>query len=146
MLKIQPKKRTVKINFFTALFVNGKRDTMMLKKDLYAMRFAILIFIVYSIFMQIQFHTICPFKALTDFPCPACGLTHATIYLFTGNFRMAFSANPTVLLWLTIIFLFGWDRYIHPLNMKMFPYGFIVVGIITFAWYGYTLFHAFLNL
>ncbi len=107
----------------------------MLKKDLYNIRFAIFTLMVYGIFMQIQFHTICPFKALTGFPCPACGLTHATIYVFMGEFSKAFSANPTVLLWLITIFLFALDRYIYSLKIKIFPYFFILVGIITIVWY-----------
>lgn len=112
----------------------------MIKKDLYNMRFAMIALIVYGSFMQIQFHTICPFKALTGFPCPACGLTHATIYFLKGDFREAFLANPTVLLWIITIFLFGIDRYIHSLKIKIFPNCFIFVGIITIIFYCFLVF------
>ena len=70
----------------------------MLKKDLYNLRFAIIPLIIYCFIMQICFGTICPMKAFTGISCPACGLTHATIYLVTGRWQKAFESNPTVLL------------------------------------------------
>lgn len=107
----------------------------MLKKDLYNIRFALLLLILYCTFMQLFFGTVCPLKAFANIPCPACGLTHATIYLLMGNFKKALSANPTVLLWLGTIFLFFFDRYIHPIKFKVFPYLFSIVSIITIVWY-----------
>ena len=107
----------------------------MLKKDLYNYRFAIPIIIVYWIIMEKLFHTVCVFKALTGIPCPACGLTHATIYLLSGRFDMAMKTNPTVILWIIVIGLFFVDRYIFHFNKKIFPKYFIVVCIITIIWY-----------
>ena len=63
------------------------------------------------------------------------GLTHATIYLLKGNFKMAMQANPTVFLWVIVLTLFFVDRYIHKLKIKIFPYLFIIASIITIAWY-----------
>lgn len=111
----------------------------MLKKDLYKMRYAIILIFIYCVFMQIKFGTVCYLKAFTGIRCPACGLTHATIYLITGRWKDAFMANPTVLLWLSCIALFFIDRYIYKLKIKIFPYFFIVVGIITFIWYVFSL-------
>jgi hypothetical protein len=107
----------------------------MLKKDLYNARFAILLIIIYWIIMQTIFGTVCPLKAFIGITCPACGLTHATIYLLTLNFKQAFNSNPTVLLWLITLIFFTFDRYIHKLKFKIFPYLFIIVGIITIVWY-----------
>ena len=36
----------------------------------------------------------CPFRMLTGWPCPGCGLTHAFCDISHGNFRMAWQANP----------------------------------------------------
>lgn len=106
-----------------------------LKKDLYNIRFAIIPLIVYCIIMQITFKTVCPFLALTNIPCPACGLTHAVIYFFSFQFVKAFSANASVLLWIITLFLFFFDRYIHNIKIKPFPTLFIITGIITLLIY-----------
>lgn len=108
-----------------------------IKDDLYKIRFAIVLLAIYCIFMQWVFETVCPFKAITKFPCPGCGLTHATIYLFTGNIKEAFNSNPTVFLWICLIICFFIDRYIYKFKIKIVPIGAIVVSIITLIWYIY---------
>jgi Protein of unknown function (DUF2752) len=40
----------------------------------------------------------CPFLAMTGLPCLTCGATRATIALFHGDFRSAFSWNPLAFL------------------------------------------------
>ena len=107
----------------------------MLKKDLYNMRFAIIFLAMYCIPMQVLFGTVCYLKAFTGIPCPACGLTHATLYLFMGKFKESFLANPTALFWIISIVLFLFDRYIYKIKIKVFPYLFIIVGIITIIRY-----------
>ena len=106
-----------------------------LQKDIYDIRFAIIPLIIYIIFMQIVFKTVCPFKAITKIPCPACGLTHATIYLLTGRLKESLNANPTCILWLITIFIFSYDRYIKQTKIKPFPFLFIIVSIITIIRY-----------
>jgi hypothetical protein len=108
----------------------------LLKKDLYNIRFALIILIIYCIFMQINFGSICPLKGFLNISCPACGLTHATISLFTLNFKKAIYYNPTVFIWIPTIILWAIDRYIHNIKIKPFPYLFIITGIITVIWYG----------
>lgn len=36
----------------------------------------------------------CPFRNITGIPCPACGLTRATVCLFKGDIASAFKFNP----------------------------------------------------
>lgn len=36
----------------------------------------------------------CPFKLLTGWPCPGCGLTHAVCDISHGAFAAAWAANP----------------------------------------------------
>lgn len=107
----------------------------MLKKDLYNIRFAIILIILYCVFMQLQFGTVCPLKGFLGINCPACGLTHATLYLITGRIDLAIQSNPTVFLWLPIIFLWILDRYIYRLKIKIFPILFIIPGLVTIIWY-----------
>ena len=38
--------------------------------------------------------SLCPFRLLTGFPCPGCGLTHAFCNISHGHFKMAWQANP----------------------------------------------------
>ncbi len=38
--------------------------------------------------------TICWFKIISGFPCPACGSTSGIIEIFKGNFLHAFQLNP----------------------------------------------------
>lgn len=106
-----------------------------IKNDLLRMKYAIIVLIIYCIFAQINFDTVCPFKAITGIPCPACGLTHATIYMFVGKWKEAINSNPTVFLWWTFIIMFIIDRYFYKLKFKVFPTVAIVVGIITLLWY-----------
>lgn len=37
---------------------------------------------------------ICPFRLVTDLPCPACGLTRSWVYAAHGWWPEAFRANP----------------------------------------------------
>ncbi len=103
--------------------------------DIKNMKIVIIVLIIYFIIMQLVFGSICPFMAIFKVRCPGCGLTHATIYLFTGRFNAAFNTNPNVLLWITSILLFFIDRYIINLKIKVFPYIFIIVSIINLIWY-----------
>ena len=38
--------------------------------------------------------SLCPFKMLTGYPCPGCGLTHAFCNISHGQFQRAWQANP----------------------------------------------------
>ena len=109
----------------------------MLKKDIYNLRYALIILFIYSIIMQMIFHTICPLKAFFHIPCPGCGLTHATWYLITLRFQKSFNANPTCILWLITIILFFIDRYFYKFKIKFIPVITIIVSIITIGIYLY---------
>lgn len=107
----------------------------LLKKDLYQFRFAIIVILFYFILAQILFDTICPFKILFGFPCPACGLTRASISLFSGNLVQALQYNITVVFWWILIILFVIDRYFYKFKFSIFPTLFIIVGILTLLCY-----------
>ena len=102
-----------------------------IKKDIYNYRLPILFVIIYLTFMQCIFFNMCPIRAIFHVSCPGCGLTHATIYMFTGQFKKAFDENYTVFLWWLLIILFFIDRYIKKLKIKVFPNIFLIVSVIT---------------
>ena len=101
-------------------------------KEYYAVVIGIVLYIV---LFQFLFNDVCIFKILLGIECPGCGLTHATMYLFTGRFKEAFDANWTVFLWWIFILLFFFDRYIKRIKIKPVPYILTVVGIITIIRY-----------
>jgi len=53
----------------------------------------------------------CPFKLLTGWPCPGCGLTHAFCDISHARFRMAWSDNP-----------FGFVFYVLALILLAWPW------------------------
>lgn len=106
-----------------------------LKEDFYKYWHIILIILLYLIFMQIFFGQVCPIRIFLHTDCPCCGLTHATIYMFKGQFTNAFHANYTVFLWWILAILFFVDRYIHKFKLKIFPNLFIIVSGITIIRY-----------
>lgn len=112
-----------------------RRILLKLKNDLYQIRFGLLALIIYIIITQLLFGTVCPFFILTNFPCPACGLTRATLYLLTGNIEQAIEMNWTVFLWIGLIGALLFERYIKVFHFRIFPTGVIFVCFITFLRY-----------
>lgn len=102
-----------------------------IKNDLHNFYAVIIGFIVYALILQLIFNTICPIKAIFKIDCPGCGLTHATIYLMTGQINKAIEANYTVFFWWTFIILFAIDRYIYKFKIKIVPTIFAISCIIT---------------
>ena len=109
-----------------------------IKDDLLLIKVPLVIILVYCVFMQITFGTVCPFKAIFNIDCPGCGLTHAVIYLFTGNFVKSFSYNKTAILWVISIILFIVDRYFYRLRIVKFL--FIITGLLTIINYVFKVF------
>ena len=85
--------------------------------------------------MQLKFETVCPLLAFFKIPCPACGLTHACVYLLTGNIHKSLLYNQAAIFWIISIILFSYDRYIRTLRIKPFPVLFVITSIITMAFY-----------
>ncbi|MBE5883040.1 MAG: DUF2752 domain-containing protein [Lachnospiraceae bacterium] len=87
--------------------------------DLYRIRYAILILILYAIPMQLIFGTVCPFAILFGFPCPACGLTRAGLLLLKGSWKAAWATHPCIFLWVALILYLIISRYF--LRKKTIP-------------------------
>ena len=83
----------------------------------------------------------CPFKLITGFDCPACGLQRAIIAFFKGHFEQAFWHNPYLIILLPYLIILGcmsilpierakriYLKLIHPIVI-------IVLGILMLAWW-----------
>lgn len=106
-------------------------------QDLYRLRLALPILLLYGLVTQLIFHTVCPFAILTGFPCPACGMTRAILLFCIGEFRLSFSLHPVALFWPLLLLYQGYFRYgtgrrapfVWPLT--------IILCLATFACYLY---------
>ncbi len=59
----------------------------------------------------------CPFKLLTGWPCPGCGLTHAICHISHGELALAWAANPFgFFFWAVLLLCLLW-----PLLHARFP-------------------------
>ena len=104
-------------------------------KDIYSIRYALLILLPYAIITQIIFHTICPFAIITGLPCPGCGLTRAGILVLTGQFHAATQANATIYLWMPfLIYLFVF-RYLLSRKVPLATALTILVCLISLGYF-----------
>ena len=55
--------------------------------------------------------SLCPFKMLTGFPCPGCGITKSLVYLYEGDLSKSF--------------------YYHLFGPFVFLFCFAVIGILS---------------
>ncbi len=75
----------------------------------------------------------CPIKNIFNVTCPACGVTHAWIYLFQGKFSAAFKSN-FLFLPLTILFLKFFYSDVQRQSLKGIELAFYVsIAIFAFC-------------
>jgi hypothetical protein len=58
---------------------------------------------------------LCWFKALTQIPCPACGLTRSFLYISHGDWGRAWALNPFGFFWYPLV-LYG---LVRPLALRI---------------------------
>lgn len=84
--------------------------------------------------------SLCPFKLLTGFPCPSCGITKSIVYFYEGDMVKSISYHilgpVVVFLCLSVIVLFSVelktkkDYFTHYFYSKKLAYGLaIFLGI-----------------
>ncbi len=104
-----------------------KKAFELLKKDLRSIRAVILAVLIYYIFTMVVFHSFCPFRLLTGFPCAGCGMTHACVYAGLFRFRDAWNYHPLFGPWMAYGILWAWFRYIKGTKM---PQGQLLLGLL----------------
>jgi Protein of unknown function (DUF2752) len=79
--------------------------------------------------------TLCPFKLLTGWPCPGCGMGHAVVAAMRGNLAASFAYHPLgpplLVLWTAWL---GWGLA-NLARGRGFSDGFLpALGRPAFAW------------
>lgn len=105
--------------------------------DVYSIKIAILLIVMYFILAELLFDCVCPFYILTGYPCAGCGLTRVAFYLFTGEWKKAIDMNLSVLAWVAFLLWFVIRRYIQGKETKHFTMLLILVSLITLIYYIY---------
>jgi hypothetical protein len=82
----------------------------------------------------------CPFKMMTGFPCPGCGITKSLVYLYEGNLlkSIAFHLFGPVVLVLSFYFLvklslelyYKKPFFVNTFNKKKWTYVFVALLIV----------------
>lgn len=108
-------------------------------QDLYRLRVALPILLLYCLLTQLVFKTVCPFAILTGFACPACGMSRAVLLFLAGHPLLSFTLHPFALLWPALILYLGYFRYFRDRRAPFVWPLTIVLCITTFACYLYRL-------
>lgn len=100
-------------------------------KKLFAAAGIVVVTGVGAYFLNKLFGTVCPFKAITDIPCPGCGMTRAYLAVLRGYFKGAFFWHPLfpltpVLAGALAVYSFGKK----PLLRKIAEITLIVVAVL----------------
>ncbi len=93
--------------------------------------------------LRILFHNFCPVVLLCGFPCPGCGLTRAFIKFVTFHPIKAFRLNPAYPLWIVLLILSVWRRYIRGQSLSVLKIPVVITVIITVLIYVYRLKYEF---
>jgi hypothetical protein len=107
----------------------------LLKNDIKKLLPAIAAIAVYFIATALIFGEFCPFKIIFGIPCPACGLTHAGLALLSLNFSAALQYNPAIFLWVPLILIMLFRRYIQKKSQKALYPLIIFVALATIVIY-----------
>ena len=95
-----------------------KKAFELLWKDVWTLRYVILVFIVYFYIGRNFLYSMCPTVVLTGFPCPGCGMTRAVFAVLRGNFALAWQLHPFVYVLGGYVVVFAFRRYIMQKEVK----------------------------
>ena len=104
-------------------------------KDLYQIRFAAALFLLFAAASNLCFGVTCPFVALTGFPCPGCGLSRALYSLLRGHFSEAFAYNGMIYLWVPAFSVLALKRYTGRFEKVRWEAVIIPLLLLTLAYY-----------
>ena len=104
---------------------------------------AIVIIVVFLLFMSLVFHRFCPMVLFCGFPCPGCGMTRAFFYFFTLHPIKAFEYNPVFPLWIITLIAMAWRRYVQGKSLSALNALLIITALATIAVYVYRMKYVF---
>lgn len=96
---------------------------------------ALVVVVVFYLFMHMVFNAFCPSVVITGLPCPGCGLTRSVLFCVTGQWERSFSIHP--LGWTIVVFALycGFFRYIRGKKvpgLKWILMGLVIVAVVIF--------------
>lgn len=65
-------------------------------RDIRKIKWAVIAIIAYFLLSGRFFGSVCPVVIFTGYPCPACGLTRAGLFLLSLQFQKAWEMNPFI--------------------------------------------------
>lgn len=112
-------------------------------KDLWELKWLILIFGAYVGTVKLGLHRFCPLVQIVGFPCPGCGVTRGCVSILLGRFNSAFIFNPTSFMWVSFFIYCGIFRYFFKMKPpKMVALFFAILTIMVIV-YIFKLTHVF---
>ena len=118
-----------------------KRAVYKLWNDIYRCRIIIIILIVYGISTRIAFGEGCPFKILTGWECPGCGLTRGCLCVLTGRWKQVVVYNVMSFAWVALIIWLLWEHYFTEKRKIIWEPPVILVSIATIVGWLLTIIH-----
>ena len=110
---------------------------MLFGKDIWALRYIILVFTVYFFIGKNFLYSMCPMVSITGFPCPGCGMTRAVFGVLRGNFALAWKMHPFVYVLGGYVLVFAFRRYIMQKEVKSMVKYIILIAIAMIGYYIY---------
>ena len=89
-----------------------QRGFRLLRNDLHALRYAILVIGIYYLAVHFLFGQFCPMMIVLHLPCPGCGMTRALWLVLSGRWVKAWNLQPLVFGWIGLGSWFGVRRYL----------------------------------
>ena len=102
----------------------------LLWKDIWTLRYVILVFIAYFFIGKNFLYSMCPMVVITGVPCPGCGMTR-------GDFALAWKLHPFVYVLGGYVLLFAYRRYIMQKEVKSMAKYLIVIAVAMIGYYIY---------
>lgn len=112
-----------------------KEAFKLLGKDLWTLRWVIVVFIAYFFVGKNFLYSLCPTVVITGFPCPGCGMTRAVFAVLRGDFVRAWQLHPFVYVLIIYVVTFAFRRYILQKEVKSMAKYLIVIAVAMIGYY-----------